>query len=785
MVQDDGRTEGQTGSEIAELRRRIAELEAAAVEGQRQCRALREDQERFRRLYENAPLGYQSLDADGCFLEVNQAWRDTLGYSRDEIIGKWFGNFLVPHQQEAFRHRFPCFKRDGAVDGVEFGMVRKDGSTVVVVFNGRIGYDAEGNFRQTHCIMTDISTQKRAQEVLAASEARFRTLVANIPEVVYRCEIDPPWWAEFISEPVLALTGHEAAEFMSREVAIGDFVVPEDVERVTGAVRRGVGKHEPYFIEYRVRHRDGSIHWAYERGQAAYDDQGTPLWLDGAILDVTDRKCETEHATNLAKFPSENPNPVLRLASDGRVLYANAAAQALLGDTRETDTPRQDPRRWRASLARALESGAQVKLDEECDDRTISLIFAPVVDADYVNVYGRDVTDRKRAEEERRQLEAQIQHTQKLESLGVLAGGIAHDFNNLLMAILGNADLALMDLSPVSPARQSLAEIKKASLRAADLAKQMLAYSGKGKFVVEPLDLSEVVEEMAHILEVSVSKKAVLKYDFSNDIPAIEADATQVRQVVMNLITNASEAIGDKSGIISIRTGAMQVDRRYLRETYLDEDLPEGLYVTLEVADTGSGMDAETQAKLFDPFFTTKFTGRGLGMAAVLGIVRGHSGAIKVYSEIGRGTTVKVLLPAVEGATVLHRNEAVGQWQGSGTVLLVDDEETVRAIGTTMLQRLGMTAITAVDGRDAVAMFREHVDEIGCVILDLTMPRMDGEQAFRELRRIRSDVRVIMSSGYNEQEVTQRFAGKGIVGFIQKPYELQALAATLREALAR
>ena len=397
-----------------------------------------------------------------------------------------------------------------------------------------------------------------------------------------------------------------------------------------------------------------------------------------------------------------------------------------------------------------------------------------------------NITERKQAEEERRRFEVQIQHTQKLESLGVLAGGIAHDFNNLLMGVLGNADIALLDLSPVSPVRENLVDIKKASQRAAELAKQMLAYSGKGRFIVEPLDLSEAVEEMAHMLEVSVSKSVVLKYEFGDNLPAVNADATQIRQVIMNLITNASEAIGDKSGIIVITTGAMQVDRTYLQEMYLDENLPDGLYVTLEVTDTGCGMDTETRAKIFDPFFTTKFTGRGLGMAAVLGIIRGHGGAIRIYSEVGKGTSIKVLLPAVEAEAVsAGKTETAVDWRGSGTVLLVDDDETVRAIGATMLGRLGMRVITVVDGREAVDVFRKRPDEIDCVILDLTMPRMGGEDAFRGLRSIRNDLPIIMSSGYNEQEVTQRFVGKGIAGFVQKPYELKNLAAVLRSVFDR
>lgn len=396
-----------------------------------------------------------------------------------------------------------------------------------------------------------------------------------------------------------------------------------------------------------------------------------------------------------------------------------------------------------------------------------------------------DITALRKAEEERRRMELQVQQAQKLESLGVLAGGIAHDFNNLLMAILGNADLALQDLSEVSPARPMLEEIEIAARRAADLCRQMLAYSGKGRFVLMPINLSEVVSEMVHMLQVSVSKKAVLRFHCAETLPSIEADPTQIRQVIMNLIINASEAIGNRSGVISISTGAMECDRQYLTSTHLDESLPEGCYVYLEVTDTGSGMDAETQARIFDPFFTTKFTGRGLGLAAVLGIVRGHRGAIKVYSEPGRGTTFKILFPAIDlPPETIHPERFPGEhWCGTGTVLLVDDEETVRTLGKRMLERLGFDVLVACDGREALNLFAAHGEEIVCVILDLTMPHMDGEETFRELRRIRPNVRVVMSSGYNEQEIVQRFAGKSLAGFIQKPYQLARLAATLRNIL--
>jgi PAS domain S-box-containing protein len=405
---------------------------------------------------------------------------------------------------------------------------------------------------------------------------------------------------------------------------------------------------------------------------------------------------------------------------------------------------------------------------------------------DLISLVGHitDISERKRAEEERLKLEQQLLHAQKLESLGVLTGGIAHDFNNILTAIIGNADLALMRLTPESPARENLQQVKKAAARASDLARQMLAYSGKGRFIIEGIDMNRLIEEMGPMLEVSISKKAMLHYNLTRPLPLVEADATQLRQIIMNLVINAAEAIGDASGIIAVSTGCMECDEEYLRDALFTGPLPAGPYVCLEVIDTGCGMDRETQAKIFDPFFTTKFTGRGLGMAAVLGIIRGHRGAIRIQSEPGKGSRFTVLFPAgAESVEEAGVESEAGPWQGSGLVLLVDDEEGVRTIGSEMLSALGFDVITAVDGRDALQKFREHRD-IGMVILDLTMPQMDGEQCFRELKAMDPTLRIFMSSGFSEHDVTTKFAGKGLAGFIPKPYKLSDLSRKLRESRA-
>lgn len=397
----------------------------------------------------------------------------------------------------------------------------------------------------------------------------------------------------------------------------------------------------------------------------------------------------------------------------------------------------------------------------------------------------QDLTARKKAEEDRLRLETQIQQAQKLESLGVLAGGIAHDFNNLLVGILGNASLALEELSQTHPVRGYVQQIETAAMRAADLTKQMLAYSGKGRFIVQRFSITEMVEEMANLLQVSIPKNVVLKYLLDHQIPPIEADVTQIRQVTMNLIINAAEAIQGRSGIVTIATGQIHADDEYLKQTYIDDQLGPGHYAYLEVSDTGCGMDQTARERLFEPFFTTKTTGRGLGLAAVLGIVRGHRGAIKCYSELGRGTTFKVLFPIAAGPPEPLEAKAknADKWLGSGLILVVDDEKTVRDLAARVLQKGGFDVLLASNGREAIDIYRERRGEIRLVLLDMMMPRLSGEETFRELRKIEPNVRVVLSSGYNEQETTNQFAGKGLAGFVQKPYRSRELLEKVRAAL--
>ncbi|NTW98991.1 MAG: PAS domain S-box protein [Geobacteraceae bacterium] len=634
------------------------------------------------------------------------------------------------------------------------------------------------------------------EDALRSSNQFNRQIINSAHEgiIVYGTDLRYQVWNPFMEE----LSGLKADDVLGRyPLEVFPFLKGAGViERLERALA-GESPEDVEFL-YSINGREG---WNIDSSSPLRNEAGEIIGVIATVQDTTERRvAEDALRQNEEKFRSIVESSPLamyfyRLDQNGDLILtgANPSADRIIGISNQdlinksidvifpnlegTDIPEM----YR-NVAKGVLGNQSFEITYK-DDRINGIYQVQVyrTGPETIAVEFMDITDRKRAEEEHITLEKQLLHAQKLESLGVLAGGIAHDFNNLLTSIVGNTDLALLRLNPESPVRDNLQRIEGAATRAADLAKQMLAYSGKGKFVIEAIDLNRLVEEMTHMLEVSISKKAVLRFNFASPLPTVDGDATQLRQVIMNLIINASEAIGDKSGVIAVSTGCMQCDRKYLNSAWLNENISEGLYVWVEIADTGCGMDRETVSKIFDPFFTTKFTGRGLGMAAVMGIVRGHKGAIKVYSEPGRGTTFKFLLLAGDRPKELFNGDTVRHdvWKGSGTVLLVDDEETVIGIGSEMLKELGFDVLTAMNGREGLEVYKQNEDRISFIILDLTMPHMDGEQCFRELRQIKPDIKVIMSSGYNEQEVTQKFVGKGLSGFIQKPYKLSTLRSVL------
>jgi signal transduction histidine kinase/CheY-like chemotaxis protein len=392
----------------------------------------------------------------------------------------------------------------------------------------------------------------------------------------------------------------------------------------------------------------------------------------------------------------------------------------------------------------------------------------------------RDVSERVKFERE-------LQETQKLESIGLLAGGIAHDFNNLLTGILGNASLALSDTDPDQPMRLRLREIVAAAERAAFLTQQMLAYAGKGQFVTAIIDLSVLVREISALVRTSIPKAVDLKLDLAPNLPPIEADPAQIQQILMNLVINGAEAIGeDTAGTVIVRTSLREVSAHEAGELFKSEPAEPGAYLQLEVIDTGAGMDEAIKARIFDPFFTTKFTGRGLGLAAVQGIVRRHRGVMFVHSAPGQGTTFRILLPASgRDAAIRQRPEAGDTSIPAGSVaLVIDDEKTVLNVAEGVLSQKGMKVLTAENGRIGVELLRQN-DGISVIVLDLQMPVMGGEETLELLHDINPDVPVILASGFDEREVSRRFSGLRPASFLQKPFTAQRLASAVAAVLKK
>ena len=529
-----------------------------------------------------------------------------------------------------------------------------------------------------------------------------------------------------------------------------------------------------------------------------------------AVIDITDRKkAEDAMRSSEVQFRGmfEGHNAIMLLVKPvtGRIVLANKAAERFYGYTASQlvsmciqDINILPPAEVEAEMNFALHQLRNLFIFPHRlasgEVRTVEVHSSPIEHDGTIMLFSiiHDISERKRLEEERLEMQHKLLHAQKLESLGVMAGGIAHDFNNLLMAILGNLEFALTDLGLGAKGKKAIENAIQASERSAELSHQMLIYSGSAYYAPKELDLGELAHKNEDLLRSVIPQTTTLNFKIREGSPFIRGDEDQIQRVIANLVLNASESIRDNNGEVNLTTGVMDCDESYLSLSRLQKKPSPGRFVLLEVTDTGCGMDAETQHKLFDPFFSTKFWGRGLGMAELMGIVKGHHGAIIVESEVGKGTTIRVLFPVPKEAqdqpervlvAVDSRAPASDIVASRQTILLIEDEELVRGMVHNRLELLGYDTIAAVDGEEGVRIFRERLNEIDLVLLDFAMPRINGAEAFEELVRIKPDVKVILSSGYAEEVVLQRFPGPKPAGILHKPYKLEALKAELDRLL--
>ena len=732
---------------------------------------------------------------------LSPSYEKVLGYKIAEIIGTDLFCLVHPDDKSLVMEAVGHAVLAGTHGEMMFRSIHKDGHLVWFDASGQPLYDASGTFTGGIIVSRDITERKNAEAALRESQDRYRNLVENTHGIIACIDLDGyflminPWGAESLGYTPEEMIGRLVAEFLPDGAS-------ELVERYFERIDE---KKAAQGICKLMTKNGGFRYWEYQ-DYCCQDGNGN-TYIMAHALDVTERHVAQEALINSEEryrlIFEGTRDAISFVGKDGHRIVVNDRFAEMLGYTPEEllsfpalESIHPDDRNLVEDSFYRRIAGEDVSRVYEYrllhkNGATIHVEGAFDVVRQGGEIIGvcailRDISDRLRADMERRNLERQLLHVQKLESLGLLAGGIAHDFNNILVAILGNADLALTDVPVNSNVSSRLEEIRRAGVRASELCRQMLAYSGKGKFVIESFAINELVQEMARLLKVTIPKSATLVVELAEGLLFVEGDATQIRQVVMNLISNASEALDATGGVIAVRTGECILTEDDLAGLVPHDSARSGRHNYIEVSDTGCGMTSEVLSKVFDPFFTTKFTGRGLGMAAVLGIVRGHHGGILVDTAPGFGTVFKVYLPVSLSPVAPvreQRRERPLAWTGQGTVLLIDDEESVRDVTTLALTRLGFEVLTAVDGELGVEMFRKYSETVDVVLLDLTMPRMDGHEAIRHIRAIRADVPVIFISGFSEQDAIDSVEVGGVLGFLQKPFQLHQLAEAIRQVL--
>jgi PAS domain S-box-containing protein len=770
--------------------------------------ALRESESRFRSIFNHSPIAIGIGDSDsGLMVEANDAWLRLFGYEREEVIGHTTEELSLYVNSEDRIEIIKTVRDQDRVVNFPIQLRQKSGMVIDIQYSAEFNTLNSKPYLQV--MMTDVTDRKRIEKQLEASEENYRGLTGLTSDYVHKCSRTgtSPFRLMWIGGSINSISGYSAEEILEMGCWL-PLVHPEDRLEVASylfSLSPGDLKQK----EFRIISKEGQTCWINETSRCQAGEKEGELILYGAVKDITERKqadvqllLREQALANSERFLKaiidSEPECIKMLDIDGNLLMMNPAGLKMIdADSFEqvqgqcmfpliTEQHRDDF----VSLAQQVFRGIPGTLVFEAIGLKGRHVWLETHAVPFRNEQGeivallgvtRDVTERKKLEEERVTLELQLQQSQRLESLGVLAGGIAHDFNNLLAVIIGHCSLA--KLRPIT-AVDNIKPIETAAERAAGLCQQMLAYAGKAHFSKSQIHLNELVGEMVNMSKSSIGQNVKITSDLSSDIPPIIADASQIRQVTMNLIINASEAIGESQGavIVSLAKRAVRADQP--EKDHLGAIISSGWYACLEVTDNGCGMDAETQRRIFEPFYTTKFTGRGLGMSAVLGIIKAHNGALQLFSQSGKGTTFRVYLPiqmteSSEGQSPQHTSQPV-PWKGSGTVLLVEDEELVVWVAEAMLEGLGFKVIKASNGKEAMDLYEQNAADITLVVTDIGMPVMDGYALFRELKLLDPKLPIIISSGFGDADVTSKIAREDMAGLIGKPYNFDQLREVLK-----
>ncbi|MEM8684276.1 MAG: PAS domain S-box protein [Pseudomonadota bacterium] len=725
----------------------------------------------------------------------NESYLEMTGQSRTDSLGK--PCFLVnPEADGPESRRLEDAIRQARFDILQLKARLSDGSNIwcetrVVPITGR-----DGDSRHVVLKIRDVTEQVQS-EIEFRNRAKLQTRTAAVSKT--------GGWELVLEGMQLSWTEqvyhiHALPLSYTPDVASAiDFYDDASKPIIEDAVSRCIQFGEPYSLRLRIIDAEGDGHWVHANGEADQED-GKSVRIFGTFQDITEQvEQEQEKALADQRFRAAfegAPHGVAMVSPEGRFLQVNDGLRSMLGYTDSEfveltfmDITHPSDASGNLAMAKSLLSGEITMMTIEKrfvtrDGETLPCLLSTSLIRDetdeplYYVSHIRDMSAEKHLERERQRHQLQMQQAQKLESLGVLAGGIAHDFNNLLMGIIGNAQIAMLGLGGQKKAKEPMDRVIEGSKRAAELCEQLLAYAGRGKFAVKQLDLGELVLEMGRLLDVAATRKTRIDYRLPDKPLSIVGDGTQIRQVVMNLITNAADAVADHGGEITIEASERSLSQQDLSDYQLGNDIQPGDFAILSVSDDGVGMDEATIRRIFDPFFTTKKKGRGLGLAAVLGIIKSHDGAVEVRSEEGRGTRFTIALPlaaiddACDGDVTSPQ-----QPMTDATVLFVDDDQSIRDLAKGLLGHAGYEVMLAKDGVDALQRFKDQRAEIDAVILDLVMPEMDGRECYREIRKIDASVPVIISSG----QVTAADISdlEGIAGFLHKPYGSEEIFSLL------
>jgi PAS domain S-box-containing protein len=770
--------------------------ETRRIQTERQIKA---NEEHYRMLYQNAPMAYQSLDANGFILDVNQMWLEMLGYSREEIVGHWFGDYLDGREAGLFREKYPQFKLVGESRGVEYEIRRKDGSPVMVLLSGRVSYTPDGAFQRTHCLLRDITQMRRAEQALNESNRFYQQIIASAKDGIFVCDAS---LAVCVWNPAMeGIFGIPAADVLGRHAPevlgfLGQCGVFQEMENII-AGKPSVG----LTFLFENGSRSG---WISLTNSPLRDASGNIGGVIGLMRDITDQKRAEQNLRKSNDHLRESEERYRRLIemspdaviiqSEGKIVFINPAGLKLLGAAQTGDLVGKpmidlihpDSREIAAKRLSQMIGGHAfvplveqklLRLDGKAVDVEVMSVTFSYNSVPAIQIMARDITARKL-------LEARYLRDQRIETIGALASGIAHDLNNVLAPIVMTIAL-LRDKCDDPESLAMISAMETSAHRGAGIIQQLLTFGRGASGQKTPIQPRYLIKEIADIARETFPKSIQIVTQFRNSDWLVMGDPTQLHQVLLNLCVNARDAM-PKGGKITLSLDLAQVDEN---DPQFPVSVKSGPHIVISVQDTGKGVPDELREKIFEPFFTTKELGKGtgLGLATCVNLIKRHNGFILLAPSSGTGALFQVYLPANTPVAIPDaKSHAVQLAPANGElVLVVDDEESIRRITRTALERHGYNVVTANDGMDAIAVFKRHQRQIRVVLIDIMMPVMGGLTAMRHLKAIKPDVVILATSGMVPKDLEAELAELKPRAFLPKPFTTWELLDMVGAAIAK